>query len=301
MKKRLLCLAAGVLALFVFSGAAFAAFQEVPFDGKPYYLEGDMWVLDEGQVKLVPTMDPFTVRLIGLRNSATGVNERLWFEVVPPKLTAAEASSLSERQKQIRTATYVVPVSENIYGKNFSMEARNFVTGDREQVFLVFDSPYTSLRHFAVVELRADDVRRDSVLLFDSRVIERAIFTGEFKGRYIATVWVEDTKSDAVFDLSGKRAFYQREGVFDSHGNIHRPIAIYGKSYREITLGQRDANGVYELNGMVDLYGVDDSDLIAVLNCTLRYNPTVGMWLITKSEFTPGPGIKFAEIRQPKN
>ena len=273
--KKLLCSIFAVLVLLSAGSMAFAA-EPTRFDGKVYNMTGDLWVVEEVPVVLTSGQGNSTVRLISLKPEGSDLNERFWLEVRPP----ADAPY---------PTPYIVELPRGIRGYNPRLEVSKFVVGERQHGFLVLETVPGGPRQFAVLELQGQRL----VVLFDSMVVARAILSGNYIGQYKVMLHVYDTGTDAILDVSPRKSYYQSKGVYNSRGDILETVSVSAYRYRDVSIGQRDADGVSQLNAVIDLYGYDGSDHIAIINCTMRYDSNFGFWKLTKSEFVPDSDIGF--------
>lgn len=277
-------------AVFVFVGSSTAAMaQERKFDGGRYNLRGNLWVVQELRGKINADEFEDTVRLVSERNKDTGKEERMWFEVQ----LGFPRNMIESR----RPRPFIVPLPERVSGYNVQVELKNFIDSKTEEVFMTLDETAKGPRHFAVIQIRADDVRRDARFLFDSRTLARAILSGEFIGNFRATVRVDDTNTNALLDLSGRKAFYQKAGVFSESGKILRPVAIRAFKYDTIALGDRDEQGVTQLNATIQLYAIDETDHVGTVHCVMKYDSLFGFWRLMESRIEPAEGIAIAKSR----
>lgn len=278
-----------LLAMFflVFSPEAFA--ENKPFNGNPYYLKGNLQVIQEMTGRIDGDEHEDTVRLVVLYDETNMHAQRVWFEVQQ----GYPLQSLDRRKPK----PFLVPLPEELQGYNLEAQLKNFIPGNQEQVFMTFDAAPNGPRCFVVIQIRADDVRKDARFLFDSRTMNKAILSGSFIGGYRAVLRVEDTRTTAYLDLSRKKEFYEKKGVYGAKGRILRPVAISAKKYDAISLGERDASGVCQLKAVIELFGVDDEDHIAAVECVLKYDPVFASWKVVSSTIHPAPGILFAQER----
>lgn len=288
MKKMLGAVLIGVLFAAAPVAAAYASEQK--FDGSLYYLKGNLWAIQELKGNIDGNNFEDTVTLVVERNESNGMDERMWFEVRP----GYDPKTPVER----RPKPFVAALPADVKGYNTRMELTNFIPGEREQVFLTFDASPSGPRYFEVVQIRAEDVRKDAKFLFDSRTMARAIISGEFIGKFRATIHVDDTKTNALLDLSGKKDFYVKEKVYDNSGKLYRPVNLRAKRYDDISLGERDAQGVTQLNATIELFGANDEDHVATVNCVMKYDPPFGSWKVMESQVVPAANIVFVPARE---
>ena len=276
--------------VFVLGVAGKASAAEEKFDGGAYNLKGNLWTVQE--LKGYINADEFedTVKFIVERRESDNKAERMWFEVQP----GYQALAPNARKPR----PFLVPLPEGLGGYSPLAELKNFVPGEKEQVFLTFDTAPGGPKAFAVIQIRADDVRRDARFLFDSRTMLRAILSGNFIGKFRATLRVEDTGTNFLLDLSGKKDFYMKERVYDHAGKILKPVFLAAKKYDDISLGKRDEHGITQLNAVIELYGVNDADHVATVNCVMKYDPAFSTWKVIESQVFPAEHVKFVEQRK---
>ncbi len=283
-------LTVAVLAAVMGAGAAFA--KDAEFDGSLYNLKKDLNLRAVQELKGNIDGNEFedTVTLVVDRDRRSDMADRMWFEV-RPGYPANTPDSKKPRP-------FIVPLPEDLRGFNPVMELKNFVPGEKEQVFLTWDATDKGPRYFSVIEIRANDVRRDAKFLFDSRTMARAILSGEFLGKFRATIHVDDTKTNALLDLTGKKDFYVKNKIYQSNGKLLKSTAISAKRYDNISLGDRDPAGITLLNATIELYGAGDADHVATVNCIMKYDPAFASWKVVESQITPAEGIRFAAERK---
>ena len=281
-----------LLAVAMGTGAAFA--KDAEFDGSLYNLKKELNLRAVQELKGNIDGDPYedTVTLVVDRDKRSDMADRMWFEV----RLGYPVNTPDNKKPQ----PFIVPLPEDLRGYNPTMELKNFIPGEKEQVFLTWDASDKGPRYFAVIEIRAKDVRRDAKFLFDSRTMARAILSGEFIGKFRATIHVDDTKTNALLDLSGKKDFYVKNKIYQSNGKLLKSTAISAKRYDDISLGDRDAAGITQLNATIELYGAGDVDHVATVNCVMKYDPAFASWKVMGSKIIPADGIRFAEERTKK-
>lgn len=289
MKKFAGILAVAVLTVAMGIGTAFA--EDVEFDGSRYNLKDlNLRAVQELTGNIDGNEHEDAVTLVVERDRRSDRVDRMWFEVRP-----GYPVNTPDNKKP---KPFLVPLPVDLRGYNPTMELKNFVPGEKEQVFLTWDANANGPRHFAVVEIRAGDVRRDAKFLFDSRTMARAILSGEFIGKFRATIHVDDTKTNALLDLSDKKDFYVRNKIYQSNGKLLKSVAISARKYDDISLGDRDQAGITRLNAVIDLYGAGDADHVATVNCIMKYDPAFGSWKVMESRIIPAEGVDFAEERK---
>lgn len=287
--KRSLCLFSLLLALVAVTSGAWAAEKE--FDGTMYNLKKlELWALEETEGNIDANEYKDTVTLVGEHAKGSDMIGRMWFEV---RLGYAPNTPDSRKPQP-----FLVPLPDDIKGFRPHMELKNFIPGEKEQVFLTWNASEQGTRNFAVIQIREDDVRKDAKFLFDSRTLARAILSGEFLGKFRATVRVDDTKTDALLDLSGRKDFYRKAGVYDKNGKLLRSTAIRAKRYDDISLGGRDQAGITLLKATIELYGAGDADHVATVHCVMKYDSAFASWKVMESQISPADGVKFAAERK---
>ena len=276
-----------LLALVLLAGGACA--EERRFDGTMYDLKGDLWVLEEMTGNINGDEYEDTVRLVALRADGDRRVDRMWIEV------QHGYAHYTPRDRQ--PAPYLVPLPEAVKGYNPHAELAKFVEGDTEQLFLTFDATVNGPRYFAVVRIRANDVRRDAAFLFDSRTMDSAIVSGNYLGRYLANIRIADTNTNVTLDVSSRKAFYEKQGVYGAKGEIKRTVAVGVTRYEKISIGPKGVDGVSMLVAQMGVYGWDDSDRLATVECTLKYDRLFDSWKVADAQVIPEPDIK---VVQPK-
>ena len=277
MKKLLSSVVVVCMVLFMSGAASAAVFEEVRFDGKPYNLDGNLWVLQETQASLSAADDTmYTLRLIALRPDGSVLNERFWFEVTPP--SAGQS--------------YIVELPE-VSGYNPIIMNRKFVHALRDEVFLTVERTPGGSRYFTIVALEPLSKTREAVFLFDSRRMARAILSGDYIGLYKVMLHVYDTGTNATLDVSARKDYYQGKGIYDEKGYILQPLAVSAQRYKTVELGEVDSRGLHQLKTTIDLFGYDDSDHIATIDCVMSYVPEVGFWRVLSSKIVPDSDLKF--------
>ena len=275
-----------LVALLTLGAASLAGAEPKKFDGGRYELKGDLWVEREMKGDINGDEYEDTVRFIVLRGDVPNRADRMWFEVQH----GYAAYTPTDR----RPAPYLVPLPEEIAGYNPSTELVKFVANREDQVFLTFDTMVNGPRAFAVARIRANDVRRDAVVLFDSRTMNRAIVSGNYLGRYLANVRIVDTNTNFTLDVSGRKDFYEKQGVYDKSGKILRTVSVGVTRYEDISIGPKEtADGVSTLIAKMGIYGFDDTDRLATITCILAYDDTFASWRVMHSEVSPEPGVGF--------
>ena len=269
--------------VFVFV-AGIACAEERRFDGTMYDLKGDLWVIDEMTGNIDGDEYEDTVRFVVLRADGDKRVDRMWFEV--------QHGYASYTPKDRRPAPYLVPLPGAVKGYNPHVELAKFVEGSTEQIFLTFDATVNGPRYFSVVRIRANDVRRDAVFLFDSRTMDSAIVSGNYLGRYLVNIRIADTNTNVTLDVSDRKAFYAKEGVYGPKGEIKQTVAVDVTRYEKISIGPKDVNGVSMLVAQMGMYGWNDSDRLATALCTLRYDRLFSSWKVADAEVIPEPDIK---------
>ena len=277
---------AAMLLVFV---VGVASAEERRFDGTMYDLKGDLWVLEEMTGNINGDEYEDVVRLVALRVDGDKRVDRMWLEV--------QHGYASYTPKDRRPAPYLVPLPGAVKGYNPHAELAKFVEGGTEQLFLTFDATANGPRYFAVIRIRANDVRRDAVFLFDSRTMDSAIVSGNYLGRYLANVRIADTNTNVTLDVSGRKAFYEKEGIYSARGEIKQTVAVGVTRYEKISIGPKDIDGVSMLVAQMGVYGWDDSDRLATAQCTLKYDRLFDSWKVADAKVIPEPDIK---VVQPK-
>lgn len=286
MKKTMLAL---LVAILVTSLASAACAEDRRFDGTMYDLKGDLRVIEEMTGNLNGDEYADTVRMVVLREGGDERFDRMWFEVQEGYAHYTPANR--------RPAAYLVPLPGGVKGYNPHVELAKFVEGDTEQLFLTYDATAGGPRYFAVVRIRANDVRRDAVFLFDSRTMDRAIVSGNYLGRYLANVRIADTNTNATLDVSGRKAFYEQEGVYSAKGEILRSVAVDVTRYEKISIGAKGLDGISMLVAQMGLFGFSDADRLTTVKCTLKYDRLFNSWRVVDSEVIPEPDVRFAQPR----
>lgn len=283
-------LAVAVLVVVASTGSAFA--KDTKFDGSLFNMkkELNLWAIQELKGNIDGDQYEDTVTLVVDRDKRSDMADRMWFEVQLGYPVNTPDSKIPK--------PFIVPLPEDLRGFNPVMQLTSFIPGEKEQVFLTWDATDKGPRYFAVIEIRANDVRRDAKFLFDSRTMARAILSGEFIGKFRATIHVDDTKTNALLDLTGKKDFYVKNKIYQSNGKLLKSTAISAKRYDNISLGDRDPAGITLLNAVIELYGAGDADHVATVNCIMKYDPAFASWKVVESQITPAEGIRFAEERK---
>lgn len=285
MKKLLFAVGVVLLSLGFLNPAGAAEMKK--FDGTPYNLAGNLWVLQEIRGDVVISEYEDTVRVIGELNEANDMAERLWLEI---QLGAADSS---------RPRPFIVDLPENFRGYGVEAELKSFVMDEGEQVFLAFRETPDGAPRYAVIHVAVED--QSARVLFYSGAMARAILSGEFIGKYRATLHVFDTSTSAVLDLSARKDFYHKEGIYSNRGKILKPVAISAKRYETVTLGEPDKRGIYLLNTTIELFGANAEDHLATLECAMMYNTDFEAWRLVACKVVPAQDIKFMESREEKS
>lgn len=286
MRKRILAILT-ILTLLAFASCAFA--DNKKFDGEKYGLKGKLEVWSEMKGNINGDKYDDTVRLVVLPSDVAAQRaERMWFEVQPgyPENT----------YEPNRPAPYIVPLPEGLTAYAPHTELAAFAPGGIDEVFLTFNSTYGGgPRHFAVIRLRANDLHRDALFLFDSRTMNRAIASGGYLGRYLANIRVVDTNTNVTFDVSARKSFYEKEGVYGADGSILKPVSIIVEKYEDITIGEKDASGVDMLTATMGIFGYSEDDRLATAKCTLKYDHAFDSWRVIGTNIIPESDIKIVK------
>lgn len=269
--------------------AEVAVAEPKKFDGGRYELEGDLWSLQEMTGDINGDEFEDTVRLVVLRGASDDHIDRMWFEV--------QHGFSAHTPSNKRPEPYLVPLPEAVAGYNPRAELARFVAEQGDEVFLTFDGMAGGPRYFAVVQIRANDVRRDAVFLFDSRTMDRAIVSGNYIGRYLVNIRIVDSNTNFTLDVSSRKDFYEREGVYDKSGVILQTVSVGVTRYEDITIGPKGTGGISTLIAQMGLFGFNDADRLATANCTLKYDHTFDSWRVVDAEIFPETGIRFMEPR----
>ena len=274
--KKMLFLLAAMMVIFSFGGTAFAAAPK-GFDAKAFGMAGNFSVIQELSGKLLEG-ERATVRLVGKHEKNSQFYDGFWLEVTPEK-----------------GKSFVVPLRRAVKGYAPRIEARNFVSPGRAEIFMSLDSGGSGgLGNYFVMELTRD---RRLHYLFDSGTNEAPQVIGSFMDEFRAEVSVVGAGVQSLVDLISRRDEYEKQGVYAARtGKLKNPVNLMGGGYSALTAIDSDNNGIDELRGVQQMSGTSHADRIASVVYTMAYRD--GKWELLNARIEPAEGLTL--MRTPR-
>ena len=235
------------------------------FDGTAYGLEGDYTVLQETTGILETGGDACRVRLVALRKEDGIYDRALLLEIIP-----ADGGP-----------SFPFHFPQDVKGFDSRIDLKNFVSRDKSEVLLTVQNGRGGVERFLIVEIESGQGN----VLYDSQTFQIPSVRGRFLSRFRAEVFVEETGTWSLIDLSARRARYVRNLVYlDSSEELRSPITLW-RSRSELQPADVDGDGIYELKGVIELSGAGRADRIAYVETTLKYQD--GQWRAFDCWVTP--------------
>ncbi len=273
----------GILVLMFTCLFVSAAFAAQPFDATSYKMQGN-YVLHQtvtGEIK--DGQGEYTIKLIGEQPTGANYNKKLFLEVTPPKG---------------KGDTVLIPLQDSINGFEPRIELKSFTEYGKNDIFLAISgSDRTFKNKFYVLEL--GDYDYESRFIYDSRAVTMPIVKGNFRPGYKLRVLVLDTAQQSFIDLSPRKAFYNQRGIYNAkNGALRKQVTTWGGEF--ITLEPVDVDGdkVYELRGLMVMYGTGPSNPVAQIQSVLKYKG--GGWYVLRSNTAPARDLKFVQAAKKK-
>jgi hypothetical protein len=235
------------------------------FDGAAYGLKGNYVVVQE-------VKDPALgrVRLVALRRGNGVYNRALLLELRPQ-----------------RGASFVVTLPEDVQGIESRFELKNFTTPNRPDVLLTLNNGPGGLEsqpgRFLIVQIQDGKGR----VVYDSEATKLPTIQGRFLNNYRAELFVAETETRLLIDLSARKEAYLKRLVYVTETNrLRSPITVW-RSRAE--LRPVLAGGLHELRGVLELSGAGRGDLVARVETALRYEE--GRWKVVDCWVAPAEDL----------
>ena len=274
--RKMLFLFGAAMVIFSFGGTAYAAVPK-GFDAKAFGLSGNYSVIQELSGRLLEGQRA-TVRLVGEHERNSKFYDGFWFEVTPEK-----------------GKSFVAPLRKSVKGYAPRIEAKNFVSPGRTEIFMSLDSGGSGgLGNYYIMELTAD---RRLHYLFDSTTNEAPKVIGSFMDEFRAEVSVVGAGVQSLVDLISRRDDYEKQGVYEPRtGKLKNPVELMGGGYSALTAVDADNNGIDELRGVQQMSGTSHADRIASVVYTMAYRD--GKWELFNARIEPAEGLTL--MRTPR-
>ena len=246
------------------------------FDEKPYGLEGNYAVLgmENGNLEADGQID--RVRLLALRKEDGIYDRALLLEVAP-----------------LEEEPFLIRLSEDVKGFESKIELKNFVSPRKSEILLSVKGVDDGIGRLLIIEVRDGQGQ----VIYDSRTTKVPTIKGKFFDNYRAEVFVQETGSRALIDLSPRKANYDRRRVYhESTGTLRSPVTVWEDRHSLLRPEDVDGDGLYELKGVIDLVGVTRADRIAYVEFTLQYAD--GAWHVLDSWVVPVEDLANLPIPQ---
>lgn len=275
MKKNIFCILTFVFTCFSVNEAQAAQ----PYDASPYNMAGNYVLHQTVYGELTRGSGQYEIRLIGEQPAGANFNRKLFFEIIPPKG---------------KGDTYMIPLQDDIDGYDPRMELRNFVTREKNEIFLTVSGADNSFKNkFYVLELDEYENR----FIYDSSALKLPVIKGNFRAGYQIRTLVIDTGQEKFIDLSPRKAQYNGRIYNAKNGALLRQVTAWGGEFISLQPVDRDKDGIYELRGLMVLYGTGPGDPIAQVHSVLKYSH--GGWGVVSSNTAPVSGLKFVTKAAP--
>jgi hypothetical protein len=244
--------------------------NEDVFDGKPYGLEGNYVVVRKEKGPLGPGGVTGRVRLIALRREDGIYDRALFLEIT---------SGAPE------TSPFLITLPSDVQGFDSKIEIKRFTAPDRAEVLLSLQSGRRSQERFLIIE-----AKEGGRVLYDSQLTKLPTIKGKFFNNYRAEVIAQETGERLQIDLSGRKELYNRRLVYnEASGTLRSPVTVWGDRYDAFRPADVDGDGVYELKGVLELYGVGRADCVAYVEATLKYSS--GQWTVADCWLVPAEDL----------
>ena len=240
-------------------------FLRGPFDGAAHGLEGHYVVVAEERGVLEPNGMPKRIRLVALRREGGVYDRALLLEVTPPG-----------------EPPLLIPLPEDVRGIGSRIDLKNFISRSKHEVFVATRSGRGAEERFLIIGLE----NREGRIIFDSRTTRLPTIRGRFFDNYRAEIFVEETQTRGLIDLSSRREQYARSFVYNEpSGRLRSPVTMWWNRFSEIEAVDVNGDGVLELRGLIVLHGAGRTDRVAYVAPTMRFWD--GEWVILSCLVVP--------------
>jgi hypothetical protein len=245
--------------------------NEDVFDGKPYGLEKGNYVVARREKGILGTSGVVgRVRLIALRREDGIYDRALFLEITPG---APEVPP------------FLITLPSDVQGFDSKIEIKRFTALDRAEILLSLRSGRRGRERLLIIE-----AKEGGRVLYDSQTTKLPTIKGRFFDGYRAEVVAEGTSERLPIDLSNRKELYNKRLVYnESSGTLRSPVTVWGDRYEVFRPMDVDGDGLYELKGVLELYGVGRADRVAYVDATLKY--AGGQWTVADCWLVPAEDL----------
>lgn len=269
----------GLFTLLFVNLFAVAASAAQPFDASPYKMQGNYVLHQTALGEIEKGRGEYTIKLIGEQPAGANFNKKLFLEVTPPKG---------------RGDTTLIPLQDDINGFEPRIELKNFRNHEKNDIFLVVNGADRTFKNkFYILELGDYENR----FIYDSLAVSMPIVKGNFRAGYKLRVLVLDTEKESFIDLAPRKAHYNQRGIYnEKNGALRREVTAWGGQFVELEPVDIDGDQIYELRGLMVMYGTGPTDPLVQVQSVLKY--TGGGWYVVRSNTAPLAGLDFVRPAQ---